>query len=187
MIGFLSGIPKPSNDGLLLNVAGVGYLVNVTQSLLETIDDTSQNLELFIYTHVTENSLELYGFQNSQQKKLFLMLLSISGVGPKMALAILNLGFDIIKQAVDSSDVATFTSVKRVGKKLAQKIIIELKSKLDSTTEFSFELVSPKLQTVLATLIQLGFSESDITQVMKQLDSELSEAELIKQALQQLR
>jgi len=131
MIGFLSGIFKQDFPSVLILVNGVGYSVAMTEQTKATFTE-GQTVELFIYTHVKEDQLELFGFLTSPEKKLFLLLLAISGVGPRSALNLLEKGTNPLITAVQTADVQFFKGFKRIGTKVAQKIIIELKSKLGS-------------------------------------------------------
>lgn len=165
MIGFLSGIPVVIHDQLLLMVGGVGYDVKVGPTILPVAAAKAHQkdqLDLFIYTHVREEQLELYGFETLDHKSLFLMLLGVSGVGPKTALVLTDRGYQPLVTAVQQADVSFFTGVPRVGKKLGQKIIIELKSKLGSLQELSLASDTPQRQDIRAALTALGFAEREI-------------------------
>lgn len=188
MIGFLSGTLQLIQDKILITNGGVGYEVAVGTSTLAKLD-TLVTVELFIHTHVKEDALELYGFLTLDERTLFRMLLGISGVGPKTALAIANLGSEPLRQAVQQADVGFFTAVPRVGKKLAQKIIIELKSKLGSLTELQLDTPVGVEQDALSALTALGFEEQVILRQLRALppSTEPRTAEqLIKQVLKQL-
>lgn len=186
MIGYLRGIPKLDGTHLLVDVHGVGYLVYVGTSCLSAASQMEE-IELYIHTHVREQSLELFGFQTAAARDLFLLLIDVSGVGPKTALAIADTGSDKIVEAVQNANVSFFTKVPRVGKKLAQKIIIELKSKLGSLKELNIATLSPELQIVVDAVTALGFSEEDAQQAVQELDlAELDTAAAVKAVLKQL-
>lgn len=187
MIGFLRGKPMLDGAHLIMDVQGVGYQVNVSTTVLSTATQ-KQELELFVHTHVRENAIELFGFTSAQARDLFLLLLDVSGVGPKTALAIADAGSDQIVEAVQKANVAFFTKIPRVGKKLAQKIIIELKSKLGSLQELNIASLSPEEQLVVDAVVSLGFSETDVQQALQGIAlDELSSAEAIKQVLKKLK
>ena len=188
MIGFLSGTPLIIQDKILVKTGGVGYEVAVGVNTMTQIGLTS-TVELFIHTHVKEDAFELYGFLTLDERKLFRLLLSVSGVGPKTALAIANTGSDAIRVAVQQADVAFFTAVPRVGKKLAQKIIIELKSKLGSLTELQLNSPVGIEQDALAALTSLGFDEQIVLRQLQSLpptDEPESAEMLIKRVLKLL-
>lgn len=184
MISYLIGKPKIIGNELVIltgsEITGaVGYGVKTTTQVLSSctmIDDNnskdnqSQLLELYIYTHVKEDKLELYGFTSQNDVTLFKLLLTVSGVGPNTALAILNKGANQIIHAVQTADVAFFSSIKRVGKKAAQKIIIELKNKLGGESDLNLEPMSEAESEIFAGLEALGFKEAEIEKTIKDLD-----------------
>src|SRR5580704_11660622 len=132
MIGTLKGFIEYREDPfLIVDVNGVGYKVLVPTSVLSKIQGTGESIKLYTHTHVREDLLELYGFTDPSDLKVFAMLISVSGVGCRTALGIFSVGsrHDIV-QAISTGDVTFFTSVPRLGKKNGQKIIIELKNKL---------------------------------------------------------
>lgn len=183
MIGYLQGVPVIQGSQVLLIVNGVGYRVNVGLDALAAAQQTTE-LELFIHTHAKEDALELYGFKTNNQRDIFELLLSVSGVGPRTALALTELGVEAIIKAVQQADVTAFTQVPRVGKKLAQKIIIDLKSKLGDLQELNLGPSSPIESDVQAALISLGYSDTEIQRAVSQLDlSNQDPAFLVKQAI----
>src|SRR4051794_33557071 len=128
MIGTLKGVIEYRQDPyLIIDVHGVGYKVYVPNSVLAKISHTGEEIKVFTYTHVRDDALELFGFATAEDLRLFEYLISVSGVGCKTAVGIFSMGnrSDIIK-AISGNDVGFFTSVPRLGKKNAQKIIIEL-------------------------------------------------------------
>ncbi len=185
MIGKLTGLVEPQTHALLINVQGVGYLVRVGTKLLATPTETE--LSLYIHTHVKEEALELYGFATLQEKELFLLLLSVSGVGPNIALNISDQGAEKIIQAVQHAQVNFFTQIPRVGKKLAQKIIIDLKGKLGSLKELQLGPTSPAEEIVVTALTNLGFDENQVLDYVKTIDIEHNTPEeSIRQAIRHL-
>lgn len=184
MIAYLLGKPIVMGSDLILVVNGIGYGVAAGAKTL-TILSTKAEAELWIYTHVREEALDLYGFLQIEDKKLFQILLSVSGVGPRTALNIMEYGAQPIIEAVQNANVGLFTAVPRVGKKLAQKIIIELKPKLGSLQELNLGPRNAQEADVTDALAALGFNERDIQLAAQDLDfSGTSEsATLIKQAI----
>jgi len=185
MIGFLSGSVQKLNNGILLHVNGVGYRVEVGESILKTLTN-DRSVSLYIYTHVKEDTLKLFGFTTEQDLFLFELVLSVSGVGPKIALALVDVGADRLVRAVQNAEVSFFSGVPRVGKKLAQKIIIELKSKLGGIKELELGPLSVKEQDVLEGLKSLGFDENSIQQVIRELDRTQPVEVMLKQAVKNL-
>ena len=125
MIAYLKGQVLLTNNEAIIITQNIGYGVHINQKLLSQLQN-GQEIELFIYTHVREDKLELYGFSDSREKELFTMLLAVSGVGPSTALNLVSLGKEKIVDGVQNAQITIFTSIPRVGKKLAQKIIIDI-------------------------------------------------------------
>lgn len=171
MISYLVGQPICEKDFVTILVNGVGYGVRVTEKTRSELAQ-KQSAELFIYTHVKEEALELYGFPNREERELFLLLISVSGVGPKTGLHILGCGSPAIIHAVQQADVGLFSSVPRVGKKLAQKIIIELRSKLGAIKELNLLPTSLKYADVVEALQSLGFTDQSISLALEKIDVE---------------
>ncbi len=180
MIAYLQGQPLVVDSQLILMCNGVGYGVHVTNATLSSIA-TLQTVSLHIYTHVKEEALELFGFVNHEEKKLFLLLLSVSGVGPKTALAILEKGTTAVVTAVQQAQVQVFSSVPRVGKKVAQKIIIELTPKLGSLKQLQLTPLSTFQSELTLALVSLGFDPDVVEELVR--TQELEELGL-PQALQ---
>lgn len=185
MIAQLTGKPIVQNNQLIIDVAGVGYGVLVSAQTLAKVQGQAL-VTLSIYTHVKEDVLELFGFLNPADKKLFELLLSVNGVGPKTALSISQFGATAITEAVQQANVSFFTKIPRVGKKVAQKIIIELKSKLGSLKELELGgITDPKQKEVIEALLALGFDEQEAYHKLEKLDITQPIQTVIKQALKQ--
>ncbi len=186
MIAYLKGTPRVYANKIILETNGVGYGVCASNKILQQAQNKTE-LELFIYTHVKEDRLELYGFLTIQEQQLFELILSISGIGPATALAIIDKDPDQLITAVQEANVAFFKAVPRVGKKMAQKIIIDLSGKLGQLKELNLAPLDPKQQTVADALLSLGWDEDSIRTAIEKLDLEqLSIQEAIKQALQKM-
>ncbi|MBU1931779.1 Holliday junction branch migration protein RuvA [Patescibacteria group bacterium] len=185
MIGYLKGttIAKEDNN-LLILVQGVGYQVNVPNFVWQACQ-LNQPQELLIYTHVKEDEISLYGFLNPTDKQMFTSLITVSGIGPKIALAIIShaRGANKIIRAIQEADVDYFTTVKGLGKKGAQRLIVDLKPKLGSLKELEFE-TEQDLDLVEA-LKGLGFSSPEIKKAIKGIKEDLPLEEKIRLALKQ--
>lgn len=181
MFALLTGKPTLVKDELILDVHGVGYAVQANATTVQKISSSSE-ATLYIYTHVREDKIELYGFLSHQEKELFTLLLDVSGVGPRTALNITEKGSAALVEAVQQADVSFFTKVPRVGKKSAQKIIIELKGKLGGLKELDLKPLSSKEQELSDALQSLGFSDAESELVIKQIDVESYD---IKDSIQQ--
>ncbi|MGC1905730.1 MAG: Holliday junction branch migration protein RuvA [Candidatus Acidiferrum sp.] len=164
MIGQLRGrlIDKRPNQ-VLVDVSGVGYLVQVPLSTFAALGDLRNEVTLLIHTHVREDALALYGFLTSREKHLFEMLLSASGVGPSLALKILSgMSVEELVPAIRNSDLARLTKIPGVGRKTAERMVVELKDKLDSVTVAEVErpvASSPAgiEADVISALVNLGY------------------------------
>ncbi len=186
MISFLRGKPQVCVNKIILDINGVGYGILTSNKILQLAQNKTE-LELFIYTHVKEDRLELYGFLTIQEQQLFELVLGISGIGPATALAILDKDPSQLITAVQKANVIFFKAIPRVGKKMAQKIIIDLGGKLGKLKELNLAPLSPKQQTVVDALSSLGWDDDSIQQALEKLNLEkLSVQEAIKQALKNI-
>lgn len=174
MIGFLSGTVRAKRPStLLLEVQGVGYKVHTPSPLLDKTE-TNSRLELHIHTVVREDELSLYGFQKEEELRLFEMFLTINGIGPKVAIELLSVPLGIVKTAILEKDVQRLKQIPGIGKKTAERIILELREKLGAMDSNHLpELEDPRLnpldQDVLNALEGLGYNPKDIHRVFKSL------------------
>ncbi len=188
MIGALRGIADtPVTNPLLLMVGGVGYRVAVPEHILKDIR-RDEPVTLYTHTYVREDALDLYGFPTREELALFELLLSVSGIGPRTSLAIIDRGVTSVRQAIATADVSFFTTIPRLGKKNAQKIIIELKSKLGSIEEL--DLTSEErgeTKDILDALVSMGFANKEAMEAIKKLRAtDASTEERLRQALKYL-
>jgi holliday junction DNA helicase RuvA len=187
MIASLSGTVRHKDLNLLVvDVGGVGYKVSVTPDV--AVEATlSQPIFLWTYLAVREDALDLYGFLDRETLDLFGLLITISGIGPKTALGILNVASPAtLRQAVGSGDTSYLTRVSGIGKKNAEKIVLELKDKLKYTEEDQSVDVRSE-GDALEALISLGYSERDARAALKKVPKETTGAsERVKAALKLL-
>lgn len=190
MIALLKGIVDSRIDPyLIIDVQGVGYKVLPSHQVLSKLTGVGTDIKLYIYTHVREDLIELYGFDDVQDLRLFEQLIGVSGVGPKTAIGIFSVGSrSAIINALTSGDVAFFTGVPRLGKKNAQKLIIELKSKLGSLEDFNVTADTDAAQDdVVAALKNFGYSTQEAVAAVRATQKEGSTtSEKIRLALQYL-
>ncbi len=188
MIGFLSGTVLESDDrGLIITVGGVGYQVASSASVLRGVTKIGLPIKLFIHTHVREDQFTLFGFPTKDELRLFELLLSVSGVGPKSTLAVLSAGTpDEVKSAIGTADVEFFKSVSGIGKKTAQRIIVDLKSKVGSVSELDLSDPGEHHHELFLALKSMGFKPQEFKTVLKSVDSSLPLDQQIKQALKHL-
>jgi len=191
MIDQISGKIISINDNyVVVGVGGLGIKVNISANFASKIVNEDL-ITLVTYLNVREDALDLYGFKNDSERNLFLMLISISGIGPKLAVSILSgVELDELKSNILSGDIKSLTSIPGVGAKTAKRIIIELKDKLSktNTTELGFEddFASKISKDVLSALVGLGYSERMAKEVIKRINpssSDKSIENLIKEAL----
>lgn len=186
MIGSLRGkvILKDSLN-LVIEVGGVGYRVLVSEKIW-TKTHTDDPIFLYTYTHVREDELALFGFAEVEDLKLFQNLITVSGIGPKTAMSLFSFATrGEISDAVMKGDVDFFTAVPRLGRKNAQKIIIELKSKLGDKGELDLSAETDSNEVVTA-LKSFGFSSREISDALRNLTDAKTSEEKIKQALKYL-
>ena len=185
MIGFLQGkVISKNEQSLLLNVSGVGYKVSVPLPLLISLLD-GQDLSLHIHTHVREDAFTLFGFKDELDLFLFEKLIAVSGIGPKSALAMLSVHSPAsIADAVEREDVQALSHTPGVGKKTAEKIILELRGKLSHLVGTKETDTTYEVRLALETL---GYSPKEIHDTLQKLHTEgKTTSALIKEALTQL-
>lgn len=187
MISFLSGkIYDKLPDSIILSVGGVGYRVVVIPSLYVSLVP-SVPLDLYIYTHVREDTLDLYGFKTKEELLLFNLLLGVSGIGPKTALLVINKGVEPVKNAIIKADVDFFTLIPRLGHKNSQKIIIELKNKLGGLVDLDLSSESPEILEAVEALQVMGYSKKDALVALRGVKPEITIQEKIKYALKNVK
>jgi holliday junction DNA helicase RuvA len=183
MIARLRGKPVSSRgDALVLDVNGVGYLVQATPSALKGASKGTE-VTLETYLHVREDALQLYGFADAEERELFEHLLSVSGVGPKVALAIVSGSRPAdLRRAIALEDTARFEAIPGIGRKTAQRVVLELKEKLASA---AFEPVtgSPTELVARDALVELGYSLVEAERALADVDPDLPAEERVRLAL----
>lgn len=187
MIGYLTGkliSSKPTQ--IILDVNGVGYLVNISISTFEKISD-KETVSLFIHTNVKEDSITLFGFYTQSEKEMFELLISISGIGPKVSLGILSgISVDDLKDAIVNGNVSRLIAIPGIGRKTAERIVLELRNKVDAIkADGSIKITSAKDEAISA-LATLGYQRQLAEKVVRDLLSEnanYSLEELIRKAL----
>lgn len=193
MIGYLNGKVKfLTGDEVILNVGGVGYKVFVDAVTRQNLQ-LDVAVELFIHTAVREDAITLYGFKNREMLDFFETLLTVSGVGAKSALAIVSkISAADFFTAVSTQDLSTLTKLPSIGKKSAQRILLELKDKVknfttDSTEDFQpAPIVSNAFDEATDALSALGYTSAEISAVFKRAPKNFSTEQLIKFALKEL-
>ncbi|HBU06962.1 MAG TPA: Holliday junction branch migration protein RuvA [Candidatus Magasanikbacteria bacterium] len=190
MISFLTGkiINKENQTLTILTASGVGYGVHVAPVLyLES--DLDSDTSLYTYLAVRENAMDLYGFKDLSQRNLFMKFLDVSGIGPKSALHLLSLGtVEEISAAIARGDSAYLTKVSGVGKKTAERIVVDLRSKMSDFTSDSEDQTGESLGEVIDALVSLGYSKEEARMIVKTLDTKDKTSEqLVKEALKMMK
>jgi holliday junction DNA helicase RuvA len=181
MIARLHGNPVANTpEGLVLDVGGVGYLVHATPTVVRK-GDSADEITVETYLHVREDALQLYGFADRSERELFIQLLAVSGIGPKVALAIVS-GSPVaeLRRAIARGDAARFQAIPGIGKKTAERIVLELKEKIG--VELAVAAPAADL-TARDALVELGYSVADAEAALARVDRELPVEEQVRQAL----
>lgn len=190
MISFLDGVlVSKSPTEITVDVNGVGYALHIPLSTYEKLNGLNQRVRIFTHLNVREDAMQLFGFATETERELFRLLISVSGIGPKMAQGVLS-GMNVseLKQAIQSSNVAALTTIQGVGRKTAERIIVELKDKLGKVEEISAQHTSVRSEALTA-LTSLGYTRSSAETALravlsaKGVSKDLPLEELIRQAL----
>ena len=184
MIAFLSGqIIDIETDSVLLNVRGVGYEVLVSAPTAEGLKEKNQ-AQLWIYTHVREDVLALFGFLTKTERELFLSLIKINGIGPKVAMKILSgATLENLIRMIDESDVTALSKLPKVGKKTAEQIVLALKGKLVIAAEDGGRARVTVKSDIVSALVNLGFKIQDVERVVGQMEPSTEFEDGIKKGL----
>jgi Holliday junction DNA helicase RuvA len=189
MIAHVFGlVVEKIESSVIVDVNGVGYEVQLAAGDFDaTLLDSK--IKLYTYHHIREQSQELFGFSSLVAKKLFELLITVQGVGPKAALAILSLGdIETVRNAIASGDTALITRASGVGKKTAERVIVDLSDKVghviyNGTDNVGLRNVIPANDEALEALMTLGYNLSDATKALEGVDAELTTAARVTQAL----
>ena len=190
MIGRLTGVLlEKTPPQLMLEVQGVGYEIDVPMSTFYNLPNVGERLTLYTHLVVREDAHLLYGFASEAERKAFRQLLKISGVGARTALSLLS-GMSVAElvQAVATQEAARLTKVPGIGKKTAERLLLELKDKLGAelTSGMAVNRAAPASSDVLHALLSLGYNEKEAQHALKHLPAGVSVSEGIKQALKLL-
>ena len=187
MISRLRGKPIAHDaEGLVLDVGGVGYRVHATPSAIRKADGADETV-VETHLHVREDALQLYGFADAAERELFEQLLAVSGVGPKVALAIVS-GYSPgeLRRAIVREDAALFQTIPGIGKKTAQRVVLELKERIAplAAVEDAPHLGAGDGHVVARdALVELGYTAAEAEQRLAEIDPDLPPAERVRQAL----
>ena len=198
MIAFLSGklLEKQANMAIV-DVGGVGYEVSIPLSTFYELGEVGSDVQLRIYTHVREDAIQLFGFKTNRERELYLRLLSVQGIGAKSGITMLSgMSADEIIMAIRTDDLARLTSIPGVGRKTAERLVIELRDKvgeLSTGGDLPLDAARPTLpadavfEDALSALVNLGYQRNAAEKAVKQAaqeGTEMSVQKLLRRALQ---
>ena len=183
MIARLRGTPAGrSADGLLLDVNGVGYLVAATPGVMRRAEGGGE-ITVDTFLHVREDALQLYGFADAAERSLFVRLLGVSGIGPKVALAVVSSAApDELARAIAHRDAARFQAIPGIGKKTAERIVLELEGSIGDSPQV-VETGAPRELVARDALVELGYSLVEAEQALANVDPDLPVEERVREAL----
>ncbi|HVO86648.1 MAG TPA: Holliday junction branch migration protein RuvA [Candidatus Binatia bacterium] len=189
MIASLEGkVSEKTKDAVILDCGGVGYGLYVSFEDFGILK-VGETAKLYIYENIRESAHDLFGFIKPENKTLFEQLLTVKGVGPKMALAVLNIaGLAQVRQSIAAGDTKFISQANGVGRKAAERIVVELKDKVglaasETATSFLTTPAADPNDEALQGLVALGYSVADAAEALKKVDPKLSPEDRIKQAL----
>ena len=188
MISSLRGrIAATGDNYVVLDVGGVGFRVFVASTSLERLGGVGQEISLFTHMHVRENELSLYGFAGPEELQLFELLLGVSGIGPKVGLKIVSiLSAETLRAAIATGDAAMLTRIPGIGKKTAERVMMDLKDKLGVSLEFvSYPALTNADAEVISALTSLGYSVTEAQAALRSLpQGDLQLEDKVRLALQ---
>lgn len=185
MIGSIKGIIVLKTDKfLIVEAGGVGYKISVSPDALSKAQKVGEEIFLWVHTHVREDSFDLYGFLDYPELEFFQMLIGVSGIGPRSGLAILGIAsIETLRKAISTGDTSYLTKISGIGKKTAERIVIDLRDKMgapDIGTSLQGEL------DALEALKSLGYSQNDAREALKKVTQDGDTNTKIRQALKML-
>jgi len=188
MIGKLKGklLEIDGNKGLIETLTGISFVTYLTSHLIARYKPLD-TIEVYTYLQVRDDALVLFGFEKKEEYQFFIMLLSVSGVGPKTAYHVIsNSSVDILTEAIKANDVNVLMRVPGLGKKTAMKIILELSQKLKEGFMFEKMYLSEDDKTFVDALVSLGFSSQEVKKVLPKIDKTFSIEQKVKEGLKLL-
>ena len=192
MIAYLKGpILQKAPGQVVIDVGGVGYCALIPLSTYVRLGEVGTPGELHIYTHLTDSALALYGFTTGEERELFLKLITVSGIGPKLALNVLSgIGPAELEQAILDGDVARITLIPGIGKKLATRIALELQEKIEKKEKVLGARGSKEKEDLISTLMNLGFRRKEVEgvvdEVIRTLKPQAGIENLLRECLRKL-
>ena len=197
MFAYIKGILEVKTKGyIVIDVSGIGYKVFMSETAIESLGEIGQSVKVHTYLKVREDEMSLYGFNTNEELRMFELLLSVSGIGAKSAISILsNITPSSFALAVITNDVNRIKSLPGIGPKSAQRIILELKDKIETDEAISEDrnidiksvtFDNEKIQEAVSALQVLGYSRKEIEKALQKVDNNLTIEEIIKIGLKNL-
>ncbi len=199
MIAWLSGVlRRKAADSLIVDVGGVGYEVTVPASTLARVPEAGEPIVLHVHTHLREDSLSLFGFSTELEKEVFLLLLGVSGIGPKLALSVLSgLSLDDLLRAIHGSDESRLCSIPGIGKKTAGRLCLELKDKVKHLAPPDLRAAEAEagivpgaaMNDAVSALVNLGYRRPQAEEAVRRVHQarpNITTAQLIRESLGEL-
>lgn len=190
MYAYITGTIESVEDGILvIDNNGIGYKLNVSNNCLCKLGIKGQTIKIYTYLNVREDEMSLYGFFSMEEKSMFIKLISISGVGPKLALSVLS-GIELsnLAKVIMTGDIKTLSTIKGIGKKTAERIVLELRGSVEGVTEAVISnITSDSVNDAIMALVNLGITRQEAyTAVMKASESTDDTSKIIATALRSL-
>jgi len=180
MIAYLQGqILKKLDKNIIVQTGQIGYLIQVSTLVLDQMKE-KEEVELFIYTKVREDDISLYGFKKMSELEFFKAVLSVNGIGPKSALEILSFDIEKTKAAILQDNLAYLSKIPGIGKKTAERIVLDLKSKIipeDLNSLGESNNIEKDFENAIGALTNLGYQRFEVMKVLKNLPKEIKESE----------
>ena len=191
MIGRLVGmIVSKGAEGVLIDIGGVGYDVRCPLTVLDRLPPKGEQCTLFIHTHVREDQLALFGFLSADERELFRLLITISGIGPKTGLACLSgMSSDALANAIANEDIKRLSGIPGIGRRTAERVILELKQKVHGTAPGQDQKSNPIMDDLESALKNLGYRAKDVDKLTASIGEkadQMSFEELLREALKQM-
>ncbi len=192
MIAYITGrIISKASDSVIIENNGIGYEILIPLSTFYNLTDDQKEVSLYIYPHVKDETLTLFGFYTMLEKRIFLMLISITGIGPKLAINILSgMGPEDLLNAIANEDIGHLCRIPGIGKKTAQRMVLELKDKssniIASEKIAQREIDDPLIKDAISALVNLGYPEETARSALKKVSKKIRGADLellIKESL----
>ena len=196
MYAYIKGsIEEKTKDSIVIDVGGVGYRIFLSEQSMSKLGDIGERIKVYTHYYVREDNISLYGFLSNEELKMFELLIQVSGIGAKTAIAMLsNITPSQFAIAIISNDIKTLTKIPGIGSKSAQRIVLELKDKLKTedailkeTDVIEKTIRNENIDEAVQALQILGYNKSEIIKILDKLDlNGLSTEEIIKSALKKL-